>query len=30
MRTAQQEIDKTQNTVAKRRLTQFIQETEQL
>ena len=30
MRTAQQEVDKTQNTVAKRRLTQFIQETEQL
>ena len=30
MRTAQQEIDKTQNTVAKRRLTQFIKETEQL
>lgn len=30
MRTVQQEIDKTQNTVAKRRLTQFIKETEQL
>ena len=30
MRTAQQEIDKTTNSVAKRRLKQFIEETEQL
>ena len=30
MRTAQQEIDKTTNSVAKRRLKQFIDETEQL
>jgi len=30
MRTAQQEIDKTSNSVAKNRLKQFIGETEQL
>lgn len=30
MRTAQQEIDKTSNTVAKRRMAQFISETQQL
>ena len=30
MRTAQQEIDKTSNTVAKRRMAQFIEETQQM